>query len=110
MRLAGEAGARRPLGHLVARPELELAEDVFDVRPVFEEYARRIGLDVERWKKDQTSEAVEQRIFLDGIRAHSLGVKGTPTVFLNGTEVPFEQLTPEGLHPAIDKALGSAGR
>ena len=84
-------------------------KDVFDVRPVFEEYARKIGLDVERWKKDQTSEVVEQRIFLDGVRAHSLGVKGTPTVFLNGTEVPFEQLTPEGLRAAMNKAL-SGGR
>ena len=84
-------------------------KDVFDVRPVFEEYARKIGLDVERWKKDQTSEVVEQRIFLDGVRAHSLGVKGTPTVFLNGTEIPFEQLTPEGLRSAINKAL-SGGR
>ena len=85
-------------------------KDVFDVRPVFEEYARKIGLDVERWKKDQTSDVVEQRIFLDGVRAHSLDVKGTPTVFLNGTEIPFEQLTPEGLHAAIDKALSGAGR
>lgn len=85
-------------------------KDVFDVRPVFEEYARRIGLDVERWKKDQTGEVVEQRIFLDGVRAHALGVKGTPTVFLNGTEVPFEQLTPEALRFAIDKALSGAAR
>jgi protein-disulfide isomerase len=85
-------------------------KDLFDVRPVYEEYAKKIGLDVERWKKDQTSEVVEQRIFLDGTRAHALGVKGTPTVFVNGAEVPFEQQNPEGLRAAINKALSSAGR
>src|SRR5262249_13943325 len=31
MRLAGEAGARCPLGHLVARPKLELPQDALDV-------------------------------------------------------------------------------
>jgi protein-disulfide isomerase len=80
-------------------------KDLFDVRPVYEGYARQIGLDVERWKRDQTSEAIEQRIFLDGNRAHSLGVKGTPTVFINGAEIPFEQLTPEGLRAALNQAL-----
>jgi len=85
-------------------------KEMFDVRPAFEAYAKVIGLDVERWKKDQTSEAVEQRIFLDGNRAHSLGVKGTPTVFLNGTEIPFEQLTPEGLRAAINQAFSKAGQ
>src|SRR6267378_629140 len=56
----------------------------FDVRPIFEDYARKIGLDVERFEKDQTNEIVETRIFLDGRRGHSLGVKATPTIFLNG--------------------------
>ena len=85
-------------------------KEMFDVRPAFEAYAKAISLDVERWKKDQTSEAVEQRIFLDGNRAHSLGVKGAPTVFMNGTEIPFEQLTPEGLRAAINQAFSKAGQ
>src|SRR5687768_11057849 len=74
-----------------------LWKDAFDVRPIFEDYAKRIGLDVERYKQDLTSETVQYRIFLDGKRARSLGVKGTPTVFMNGREVPFESLAPEKL-------------
>ena len=66
--------------------------EAFDVRPIFEGYAKRIGLDIERYKQDLTSQIVEQRITQDGLRAHSLGVKGTPTVFLNGREIPFESL------------------
>ena len=84
--------------------------DVFDVRPIFEGYAQRIGLNVERFKRDIGSEAVERRIFLDGKRAHSFGVKGTPTVFLNGREVPFDSLPAAKLRPLIDAELALAGR
>jgi protein-disulfide isomerase len=82
-------------------------KDVFDVRPVFEGYAARIGLDVERYKRDISSEVVQQRIFLDGKRGHSLKVTGTPTVFINGREIPFESLAPEKLRVVIQKELNT---
>ncbi len=82
-------------------------KDVFDVRPLFEGYARQIGLDVERYKSDINSDAVAQRIFQDGKRGHSLNVKGTPTVFLNGREVPFESLPADKLRILIHTELGT---
>jgi protein-disulfide isomerase len=78
----------------------------FDVRPIFEGYASKLGLDVERFKQDQTSEAVDNRIFLDGLRAHSFGVQGTPTIYINGRGIPYEEFrTVEALRASIDKAL-----
>ena len=79
----------------------------FDVRPIFEGYANKIGLDVEQFRRDITNEIVERRIFLDGKRAHSLGVSGTPTVFMNGREVPFESLAPDKLKPLIANELAA---
>ena len=81
--------------------------EAFDVRPIFEGYAKTIGLDVEQFGRDNTSEIVERRIFLDGKRAHSLGVQGTPTVFLNGNEVPFQSLAPEKLKELINAELAA---
>ena len=81
--------------------------EAFDVRPIFEGYAKKIGLDVERFKTDVNSEPVAQRIFLDGKRGHSLGVKGTPTVFLNGREVPFESLPADKLRVLIKELTGT---
>jgi protein-disulfide isomerase len=81
--------------------------EAFDVRPIFEGYATKISLDLERYRRDITSPAVEQRIFLDGKRGHSLGVQGTPTVFLNGREVPFESLAPEKLRVLINTELAA---
>lgn len=87
-----------------------LWKDAFDVRPIFEDYARRSGLDVERYKRDLTSETVQYRIFLDGKRARSLGVKGTPTVFMNGREIPFESLAPEKLRLLISAEIANRGQ
>jgi len=79
--------------------------EVFDVRPIFEGYAKQIGLDVERYKRDVNSEVVAQRILQDGKRGHYLGVKGTPSVFLNGREVPFESLPADKLRVLINNEL-----
>jgi protein-disulfide isomerase len=81
--------------------------EAFDVRPIFEGYATKIGLDVEQFRRDNTSEIVERRIFLDGKRAHALGVNGTPTVFMNGREIPFESLAPDKLKALINSELAA---
>ena len=85
-------------------------KDVFDSRPIFEGYAKQIGLDIDKYKRDMESDAVARRITDDGKRGYSLGVKGTPTVFLNGREVPFESLPAEKLRVLIQKEIDSAGR
>ncbi len=80
--------------------------DAFDTRPIFEGYAKQIGLDVEKFKTDQSGEVVSLRITADGSRGHALGVKGTPTVFLDGREVPYEEVTTiERLRAVIQKAM-----
>ncbi|MDQ2921436.1 MAG: DsbA family protein [Acidobacteriota bacterium] len=84
--------------------------NAFDVRPIFEGYATKIGLDLEKFKRDLSSEAVAQRIFLDGKRGRSMGVTGTPTVFMNGREVPFESLVPEKLRVVINTELAIRGQ
>jgi protein-disulfide isomerase len=81
--------------------------DAFDARPIFEDYAKRIGLDMEKFRSDSLGETVAQRIFLDGKRARSLGVTGTPTVFMNGREIPFESLAPDKLRALIQAQLNA---
>jgi protein-disulfide isomerase len=85
-------------------------KDAFDIRPIFEGYAKQIGINVDRYKQDVDGDQVGRRITQDGNRGHSLGVKGTPTVFLNGREVPFESLPAEKLKVLIQLELNSPAR
>lgn len=84
--------------------------NAFDVRPIFEGFATKIGLNLEKFKRDLSSEAVAQRIFLDGKRGRSMGVQGTPTMFMNGREVPFESLPAEKLRVVINNELKALGK
>ena len=81
--------------------------DAFDARPIFEEYATKIGLNMDQFRRDSGGEIVAQRIFLDGKRGHALGVTGTPTVFMNGREVPFESLPADKLRVLIQAQLNA---
>ena len=81
--------------------------DAFDARPIFEGYATKIGLNMDQFRRDSSGEIVAQRIFLDGKRGHALGVNGTPTVFMNGREVPFESLPADKLRVLIQAQLNA---
>jgi protein-disulfide isomerase len=54
---------------------------------VFEEYAGRIGLNLEVYKKDVVSDVVKARVEKDRAEGVALGVNSTPTFFVNGTAV-----------------------
>ena len=80
-------------------------------RVQFDSYATRLGLDVQRFKADMERQDLAERIKADMLRGNSLGVKGTPTVFLNGRElVPGQLVTEDILRREIEAALAQAGK
>ncbi|HYW73155.1 MAG TPA: thioredoxin domain-containing protein [Pyrinomonadaceae bacterium] len=81
-----------------------------DLVPVFADYAKQVGLNPDQFMKDLNGETVAQRIFQDGKRAHSLGLKGTPSFFVNGKEATGDQWRPEGLRQMIKDALAASGK
>jgi len=72
---------------------------------LFDSYAGMLGLNLNRFKKDMASDKARQRIESDQERADSLGVRSTPTVFINNQEVAPNEKTPNGLRAKIDAAL-----
>ncbi|HEY0005609.1 MAG TPA: thioredoxin domain-containing protein [Pyrinomonadaceae bacterium] len=76
-----------------------------DARPTLAGFAARLGLDVERYTRDMDSRQVETRIINDITRGDSMGVKGTPTLFINGREIPAASMTAAGLRAEINNAL-----
>ena len=75
------------------------------VEPLFESYARKIGLDVERFERDLQDPKVAARVETDQKLGSSRGVTSTPTLFINEVLLPADQLNPVALHKAIETAL-----
>jgi protein-disulfide isomerase len=76
-----------------------------NARELFDSYAGMLGLNLNQFKKDMASDKARQRVESDQERADSLGVRNTPTVFINNQEVAPNEKTPNGLRAKIDAAL-----
>lgn len=70
---------------------------------VFLDYARTLGLDIDRFQRDLNDPATAARVAKDRTDGEAVGVQGTPTFFLNGE--PLSDLRKDDLITMIDTAL-----
>ena len=68
-----------------------------------DEIAKNIGLDLVKFKEDLNDPQIRQLIDRDMQEAQQNGVRGTPTIFINGRLL--RKRSPEGFQEAIDKEL-----
>src|SRR6266481_9015484 len=76
-----------------------------DVQALFDSYAGIIGLNLERFRKDAGGEQVKAKVESDRKLGEELGVKNTPTIFINNQSVPPTSLNPTALRTAIEAAV-----
>ena len=76
-----------------------------NARELFESYAGTIGLNVDQFRKDTDSDKVRERVDSDHALADFLGVKATPTLYINNRPVEPKDKNPEGVRAAINAAL-----
>lgn len=90
--LAAEAAGRQgkfwEMHDLLFTHQKEWGEKQSPTPEVFEGFAQELGLDMERFKADVASEAVEERVRRDMESGQTLGVSGTPSFFLNRKKLP----------------------
>lgn len=76
-------------------------------REDLERYAKEIGIDVARFKRDMDDPAVKKEVLDDQQIANQVGAGGTPTLFVNGRKIvgaqPFD-----AFKPIIDEELKKA--
>ena len=77
-------------------------------RTTWKDYAQKIGLDVAKWENDMAGIAAKSRVDEDMRRGKGLGVNSTPTLYLNGVDVPFQQMNVTSLKQLIDAELAKA--
>ena len=77
-------------------------------KQTWKDYAQKIGLDVPKWENDMAGIAAKSRVDADLARGKGLNVNSTPTLYINGTDVPFQQMTVDSLRQLIDAELQKA--
>jgi len=76
-----------------------------DAPTLFNSYAGMLGLNLDRFKKDLDSDQVKTRVASDQKRGVELGVKSTPTIFVNNRELAPTSLNPADLRKKIDAVV-----
>lgn len=77
-------------------------------RPMFEEYAKTLGMDVDKFKEDMAGLVAKRRVDLDMARARALNLTGTPTILVNGR--PVSALTTESIAQLINLELARVSK
>lgn len=77
-------------------------------RQIFSDYAQKIGLDVAKFQSDVAGLQAKSRVDLDLQRGKALSVNSTPTLYINGKSVPYQEMNVESLKTLIDVELRSS--
>jgi protein-disulfide isomerase len=85
---AGRQGKFWEMHDLLYENQKSWGEKKISDPSLFTEYAKQIGLDMEKYSKDINSQEVIVRINRDKNSGGSLGISGTPTFFINGEKIP----------------------
>ena len=72
-------------------------------KEAIEQAAQKIGLDMDRFKKDMNSQESRQKLARDMLDAQKAEIGGTPTLFINGHLV--KNRSPEAIQKMIDAEL-----
>jgi len=116
----GEPAARAAIAAGEQKKFWEMHKKLFENQKRLEQadlegYAKDLGLDLARFRADMQAPGTTERLARDRKLADSLGVKGTPTIYINGREFDPQQDLGEwiavelgGAGPAAAAATGSA--
>ncbi|MCD6389346.1 MAG: thioredoxin domain-containing protein [Desulfobulbaceae bacterium] len=74
----------------------------------YQEIAETLKLDLEKFKKDQTSPEVKKQLERDLQDAKQAGVRGTPTIFINGRKLKDRNIV--SVQKLIDAELDRLGK
>jgi len=101
---AGLQGKFWEMHNMLYEKQSEWSE-VGDFRPIVLDFARKIGLDLQRFTRDMDGIQVVTVVSEDMQRGTLLGVNSTPTVFINGQMIHSDNFSTEGLRKEINRRL-----
>jgi protein-disulfide isomerase len=100
---AAQQGRLEPMYHKMYETQSEWGEKDSPADDVFRDFATELGLNMAAFDTAYKDPATAQRVREDLDDGQALGVRGTPTFFINGEEVRLRG--PDDLRNAIEEAL-----
>ena len=73
-----------------------------------QDIAIEVGLNQEEYEKKRKDPAIERKVRQDLSEGRQAGVRGTPTIFINGRRLKDRSI--KGFQAAIDKELQKLGK
>ena len=87
-------------------------ENSNDARKIFDGYAQKLGMDVAKFQNDMLGLPAKSRVDEDMKRGRSIGINGTPTIYIVGkntvTKLTPEQMEVSAMRQIIDAELQKA--
>jgi protein-disulfide isomerase len=74
-------------------------------RPQLERYAELMGLDMEKFKAALDNRTFKAKVEADMTEGRKAGVRGTPSIFVNGRRLNASWQNPDALKASIDRDL-----
>lgn len=84
---AGRQGKYWEMHNILFENQRDWGEKQAPDPKIFENYARKIGLDMDKYKNDIASQELKDRIERDRKEGQKLGLSGTPSFYLNGKKI-----------------------
>ena len=102
---AGQQGRFWEMHDLLYEKQKDWTNKTADHRKLFADYAKTLGLDIEKFNADLSGGTGKPRIAADKQRGDYVSIRSTPSVFLNGRPILSEGMSPTRLRQSIDNAL-----
>lgn len=102
---AAEQNALTTMAEAVFKGQATWAKATDGQAQLLAEYARGLGLDMAKFEQDFTSAKIGDRVERDLQDATALGLRGTPSVVLNGKLLSVDSTDYNTLKTPIDRAL-----
>ena len=83
---AGKQGKFWEMHDLLFEKQSEWSKEA-NVGPMFESYAKLMGISVEQYKIDWASKEISDLVRAERVHAIKSGLQGTPTFFINGKKI-----------------------
>ncbi len=74
-------------------------------KEIWKGYAQKIGLNIPKWEEDMSGIAAKGRVNADMERGKGVGINSTPTLYVNGVAVTFNDMNVDALKKLIDAEL-----